>query len=293
MRLLLSLDPMDIVSGATRIDALSSIIHQGVRIRVLPKRPRLHAKVYVFDRNTAVVTSANLTNSAFDRNFEVGVEVDGPEAQVLAQWFDGLWEEADALGAGRLEELDRLCRDLRQKHLRFVKKARKKVTAATAAWSAGKAADRCEPLHTAGRFFVCNTDRKQGDRTEDGSYLLEKEMHDRGYACAWETFKFPGHMKRVQEGDAIFMYAKSVGIIAVGMASAGCETLGPRAANRIRSIPDEDNSTEWRIPVRWLVWCKDSSAHRYMAPNFTFWDVSGKPYTALRSDLLKHFSNSE
>jgi hypothetical protein len=92
-RLLISLLPMDVASGATSIETLGTLIKSGVNCRRLSERPRLHAKVYIFGTSSAVITSANLTGSAFDSNIEVGVEVNADQVNQLAAWFDTLWEK--------------------------------------------------------------------------------------------------------------------------------------------------------------------------------------------------------
>jgi hypothetical protein len=66
------------------------------------------------------------------------------------------------------------------------------------------------------QFFVYNTDRRQGERTPTGDYALEQEMYNRGYTAAWETIRFPSCIPQVEPGDAIFMFAKGVGIIGIG-----------------------------------------------------------------------------
>src|ERR1700722_10573424 len=58
-RLLISLLPMDVASGATSIETLGMLIKSGVECRILSERPRLHAKVYIFGTSCAVITSAN------------------------------------------------------------------------------------------------------------------------------------------------------------------------------------------------------------------------------------------
>lgn len=49
---------------------------------------KLHAKVLVADRNDALVTSANLTSYALDRNMEMGVRIVGRPAADIASHFD-------------------------------------------------------------------------------------------------------------------------------------------------------------------------------------------------------------
>jgi len=49
---------------------------------------KLHAKVLVADRRDALVTSANLTSYAMDRNMEMGVRIVGHPAGDIARHFD-------------------------------------------------------------------------------------------------------------------------------------------------------------------------------------------------------------
>lgn len=53
-----------------------------------------HSKIYIFDK-TALVTSANLTKTAFESNIEAGVLLDGPEVDEVKSFFErSLWENA-------------------------------------------------------------------------------------------------------------------------------------------------------------------------------------------------------
>lgn len=51
---------------------------------------KLHAKVLVADAGDALVTSANLTSYAMDRNIEMGVRVKGPSAKAISDHFHRL-----------------------------------------------------------------------------------------------------------------------------------------------------------------------------------------------------------
>jgi len=59
---------------------------------------KLHAKVLVVDRVDALVTSANLTMHALDKNIEMGVRVSGPSARDIAKHFS-LLEQRGVLSA--------------------------------------------------------------------------------------------------------------------------------------------------------------------------------------------------
>jgi len=52
------------------------------------KHLKLHAKVLVADRHDALVTSANLTMYALDRNMEMGVRAQGQPSERIAQHFE-------------------------------------------------------------------------------------------------------------------------------------------------------------------------------------------------------------
>ena len=83
IRLITTLLPMDIASGATSVETLCALMKAGVNCRFVPERPRLHANVYLFGTEAAVVSSANLTQSALDSNIEVGVELEGGHVKDL------------------------------------------------------------------------------------------------------------------------------------------------------------------------------------------------------------------
>jgi len=63
----------NVLSGSLDIEALN-LFSTRIPDSVVVNLPRLHAKVYVADRVCALVTSANLTPSGMDFNFEFGVE---------------------------------------------------------------------------------------------------------------------------------------------------------------------------------------------------------------------------
>jgi hypothetical protein len=68
------LSPMNVCSKATEPSALRFLASEtaGATITHLP---RLHAKVYIADSTSAIVTSGNLTSGGLRYNFECGVEI--------------------------------------------------------------------------------------------------------------------------------------------------------------------------------------------------------------------------
>jgi hypothetical protein len=73
---LTDLSPLNICQGATDPEALLLLSRLTERLLIC-HLPRLHAKVYIGDADTAIVTSANLTIGGLRRNREYGIELHG------------------------------------------------------------------------------------------------------------------------------------------------------------------------------------------------------------------------
>ena len=280
VRLLTHLSRMDIIGGASSLDSLAALIKAGVRCRYISGGPRLHAKVYVFDHRSAVVTSANLTRNALNTNIEVGVHLSGVPVHKLIRWFDALWNDrGDELDLATVSKWRRETEAQRAEYLALRKKVERQPMLPSAGHlSADSAKALRELFDTAGRFFVCNTDRKWSPEAEE-------RMRHRGYAAAWEEFRYPIHMDKVRRGHAIFMFAKGVGIIGIGRAKARRQVLRPANPDRLRT----GTTPEWRVPADWLVWKKDGDAFSWKSPNPTFFAVNGDKYRQLRDGVKKHF----
>ena len=63
-------DLRDFALGASNLDTLCNLARDGTAIHSLSN---FHAKIYIFDYNSALVTSANATFSGMYRNFECGL----------------------------------------------------------------------------------------------------------------------------------------------------------------------------------------------------------------------------
>lgn len=284
VQLLLALSTMDIVSGATSIDSLEKLIARGVQCRFM-SAPRLHAKVYIFGEVSALVTSANLTASALDSNIEVGVFVGGNEVIELIEWFNESWDVAEPLDALFLSRLKKQTAALRMEFSLLRAQCQPPGSATTRAASRATARQDSSP-----RYFICNTDRAHSDRTTLGRFELEELMQLKKYAAAWETFSYPSHMKQVARGDIIFMYANRKGIIAIGKAKDKCESLPFGTPGRIYNGTD---STEWRVPVDWLVWEEDHARLWTPHADQTFVNVSSEKYIGRRDIVIEWLQSIE
>lgn len=113
--MLTNLHADSLIAGSVDSGALAWLCQQvpGATIRHLPG---LHAKAYVADGHTAIVTSANLTHGGLIRNYELGIAITDPKA--VSEIADDL-EEYGNLGSivppYALAELDDKAKDARQR----------------------------------------------------------------------------------------------------------------------------------------------------------------------------------
>ena len=79
----------DFAESVSDVAALRRLLDAGARVRGIRK---LHAKLYLFGASRAIITSANLTKSALDRNHEFGlVAENAPIIATCRAYFDDLW----------------------------------------------------------------------------------------------------------------------------------------------------------------------------------------------------------
>ena len=285
VRLLTSLAPRDIVCSATSLACIKSLIQAGVACRSVSGM-NLHAKVYLFGSESAVITSANFTDKGLSRNLEVGVRLTDASVQEVASWFDGLWKKAKPISVREVNQLDDETKDLRRQFA-AAKEGNATTKCPVETNPSVRSADDLRELLKEGRLmFVCNTNRRWSP--DRGDEHLMRHTH---YATVWTEFRWEKHIRSVKKGDAILMYAKGVGIIGIGQAKGGVEILRAGDPGKIR--PDKKDQEEWRVPVEdWLMWVEDNDADAYddwTMGNTSFLNVSGDRYSDLRRDLRKHF----
>jgi hypothetical protein len=108
----------DFCDGVSSTIALRSLLDAGAHIRGVK---HLHAKVYIFGNQRAIVTSANLTQAAMRTNHEVGFVTDDIDSVTeCRRSFDQLWARAgDDLTMDRLSNWERDIIDARIMGLTF------------------------------------------------------------------------------------------------------------------------------------------------------------------------------
>jgi hypothetical protein len=104
MRFLFQLNDSSIQLGQINPYEIQCIMEhlEGAIIKV---QDTLNANLYIFDE-IALVTSANLTESAIENNNEVGLILEGEEATEIKAFFDrNLWQNPNAKNIGNLKKL--------------------------------------------------------------------------------------------------------------------------------------------------------------------------------------------
>lgn len=84
LRLVTDIRAENVLSGSLDLDALELLIDSEPNAQVI-NLPRLHAKVFIADSRFALVTSANLTRSGMESNYEYGVGIDDPAVVSLVR----------------------------------------------------------------------------------------------------------------------------------------------------------------------------------------------------------------
>jgi hypothetical protein len=130
LHLLTDLNPAHVCDGSLEPSALCSIV-DAVPAATLWHIPRLHAKVYVADKVRAIVTSGNLTVSAFYRNLEFGLDIhDSAIVRTIVDHFEVFQATGTVVSRERLAKYAVAAAQLRET---FVSQQRSASSAATKA----------------------------------------------------------------------------------------------------------------------------------------------------------------
>ncbi|MFM8727258.1 MAG: phospholipase D-like domain-containing protein [Planctomycetaceae bacterium] len=95
LTLLTDLSPLNVAQGATSLPAIHELAKSVPRLRIT-HLPRVHAKVFVQDSESAIVTSGNLTAGGLITNYEYGMLISDRN---LAGEIESDMHEYTALGA--------------------------------------------------------------------------------------------------------------------------------------------------------------------------------------------------
>ena len=189
----------DFAQGVSDTSALRILLSKSADIRGIK---RLHAKLYLIDSETTILTSANLTAAALHRNHEFGfISDDVNIAKKCHEYFDNLWNHAGRnLVPEQLDEWDA--------YIATQLLARPTASKNSAFTDEGVDIDLAsdEPLygwlseadHGFVKFFGNQEDRV--DRST--SVLYEINRSGSHWACTYPRVKCP---RKVKEGAIMFM----------------------------------------------------------------------------------------
>ena len=132
-RLVTDLSPASLAAEALDVAALSRLL-EDIPKASLTHLPRLHAKVYIADRQCAVITSANMTAGGLSLNYEYGLCLNDPllvsrvrqEAEAYANLGADVSREALADLSETVEELVSLHREAQREVAPRMKEALRK-----------------------------------------------------------------------------------------------------------------------------------------------------------------------
>ncbi|MDI3534354.1 MAG: hypothetical protein PWQ82_719 [Thermosediminibacterales bacterium] len=99
---------------ASDLEAMRYILEKNGRIK---NYQNLHAKIYIFDERSVVITSANLTNSGLTKNYEYGILSDEPNlVKKVCEDFDLIYQSelSGEITNEIIETIDRILNNIPQ-----------------------------------------------------------------------------------------------------------------------------------------------------------------------------------
>lgn len=109
IKILTRIKIQDLIEGASDLEAFEKLLEidklPGIKAEVRCVS-NLHAKVYIFDEDSAIVTSSNLTPSGLKSNIEYGIEVtDSIAIRQMLNDMETYWHDAETLTMDMIKEI--------------------------------------------------------------------------------------------------------------------------------------------------------------------------------------------
>jgi HKD family nuclease len=223
----------DFTSGASSFKAIKSLVEAKIAVRGVHQ---LHSKVYLFDTNSVIITSANFTSSGFHENHEFGIK--SFDSQIIKDsitYFNRLWN---------ISNHDLNIEQIKEWQQEIKRKKKPKETDELTDLGA-----RLNKEFKSRRYFIkfLGTDHAR----ETSSFTVRNELEQGNCHFAVCFSKEKGRPKRYNDGDVIF-YARML---------YGSEYAIFGKAIAIKHIPDRDEASnldiehcpwkeEWPLYVR-------------------------------------------
>ncbi len=200
IRVITRFHPGEMCAGVNDTGALRLLLERGAKIRGVRG---LHAKVYLFGDQRAVVTSANLTEAALLRNHEFGfVTSEGHIIKRCQDYFEQLWQRAGPdLDFARLDGWERKIEAVRLAgHAPSTNSGLKDEGASAGLLSAVPVVIAVTDDDT--QAFVKFFGQRHHRAVPDMNVLEEVNGSGSHWACTYPTNKRP---RGVRDGDVMFM----------------------------------------------------------------------------------------
>lgn len=119
VRLITDIRPDSILAGSLDLAALLALFDSGCQVTIIALT-HVHAKVYLADTSMVWITSANLTTSALDRNFEYGITVNSPSlAAQVAEDLDSYARVGSPASRNEIQHYAETIQGLREEYKAF------------------------------------------------------------------------------------------------------------------------------------------------------------------------------
>lgn len=180
----------DFRSGISSLTALERLLEKKATIKGVKG---LHSKLYLFDKKSTIITSANFTNGGFFRNKEFGVKTD--EKAIMknsASYFQELWDIDEQI----------LTSQMIQEWKPLVQKRKKGKVVESSLSDHGKSYQE-KIIDSRKRYFIKFFGKNE--HREELSYPIKNEIE---YGCCHYALSFSdkkGRPRRYRDGDVVYM----------------------------------------------------------------------------------------
>ncbi|MBD99224.1 MAG: hypothetical protein CMO34_05215 [Verrucomicrobia bacterium] len=124
---LTNLSPSNILQGSNSPDPFISLKSEVNNLK-LWHLPKLHAKVYISDKNKSIVTSGNLTNGGLYSNFEYGIQInDSAESAKIYDDINNYCQLGSKLDFNTLQSLSEIAKGIAKKREKVQSEVSKEI----------------------------------------------------------------------------------------------------------------------------------------------------------------------
>jgi HKD family nuclease len=120
MEVLTASNTSNYTRGSSDVAAIKELVEKNYVVR---NRPNLHAKIYIFDKERALVTSSNLTNGGLSRNFEYGILI-SQDSETIRKIYEDYFiiahsNETGTYDKNSIKDLEKLVPIFKRSHVDY------------------------------------------------------------------------------------------------------------------------------------------------------------------------------